>query len=140
MFKGKLKKFTSTVKTAYVSVLLSQSYGYLIHIILGVYNVQGRSSTFVIHFFVLDLNHSDQENIFYPQKVIYSWQQECFSYLKKHYMENYVNKEVKYLEGDEVKEKHKKDQVKTNMSISISIGSHMYNVIYLNSILLLLIN
>ena len=55
-------------------------------------------------------------------------------------MENYVNKEVKYLEGDEVKEKHKKDQVKTNMSISISIGSHMYHVIYLNSILLLLIN
>ena len=55
-------------------------------------------------------------------------------------MENYVNKEVKDLEGDEVKEKHKKDQVKTKMSISISIGSHMYHVIYLNSILLLLIN
>ena len=33
MFKGKLKKFTSIVKTASVSVILSQSYGYLIHII-----------------------------------------------------------------------------------------------------------
>ena len=34
MFKGKLKKFTSTVKIVSVSVLLSQYYGYLIHIIL----------------------------------------------------------------------------------------------------------
>ena len=33
MFKGKLKMFTSVVKTVSVSVLLSQSYGYLIHII-----------------------------------------------------------------------------------------------------------
>ena len=33
MFKWKLKKFTSAVKTVSVSVLLSQSYGYLIHII-----------------------------------------------------------------------------------------------------------
>ena len=33
MLKGKLKTFTSTVKTVFVSVLLSQSYGYLIHII-----------------------------------------------------------------------------------------------------------
>ena len=33
MFKGKLKKFTSVVKTVSVSVLLSQSYGYYIHII-----------------------------------------------------------------------------------------------------------
>ena len=33
MFKGKLKKFTSTVKTFSVSVFLSQSYGYLIYII-----------------------------------------------------------------------------------------------------------
>ena len=33
MFKGKLKKFTSTVKTVSVSVLLSHSDGYLIHII-----------------------------------------------------------------------------------------------------------
>ena len=34
MFKGKLKKFTSAFKTVSVSVLLSQSYGYYIHIIL----------------------------------------------------------------------------------------------------------
>ena len=34
MFKGKLKKFTSTVKTVSVLVLLSQSYGYYIHIII----------------------------------------------------------------------------------------------------------
>ena len=34
MFKGKLKKFTSVVKIVFVSVLLSQSYGYYIHIIL----------------------------------------------------------------------------------------------------------
>ena len=34
MFKGKLKKFTSTIKTVFMSVLFSQSYGYLIHIIL----------------------------------------------------------------------------------------------------------
>ena len=33
MFKVKLKRFTSAVKTASMSVLLSQSYGYLIHII-----------------------------------------------------------------------------------------------------------
>ena len=34
MFEGKLKKFTSAVNTVFVSVLLSQSYGYYIHIIL----------------------------------------------------------------------------------------------------------
>ena len=33
MFKGKLKKFTSAVKIVSVSILLSLSYGYLIHII-----------------------------------------------------------------------------------------------------------
>ena len=33
MFKAKLKKFTSVVKTISMSVLLSQSYGYFIHII-----------------------------------------------------------------------------------------------------------
>ena len=33
MLKGKLKKFTSVVKIVSVSVLLSWSYGYLIHII-----------------------------------------------------------------------------------------------------------
>ena len=52
---------------------------------------------------------------------------ECFSYLKKHDMENYVKEEVAYLEGDEVKEKHKKELVKTKMSVSISIGYHMYH-------------
>ena len=46
---------------------------------------------------------------------------ECFSYLKKHDMENYVKEEVADPEGDEVKAKHKKDLVKTKMSISISI-------------------
>ena len=38
MFKGKLKKFTSAVKTVSVSVILSQSYGYNIHIILELYS------------------------------------------------------------------------------------------------------
>ena len=33
MFKGELKKFTSVVNIVFVSVLLSQSYGYYIHII-----------------------------------------------------------------------------------------------------------
>ena len=33
MFKGKLKKFTSVVKIVSISVLLSQSCGYYIHII-----------------------------------------------------------------------------------------------------------
>ena len=33
MFKGKLKKFTSVVKIVSVSIILSQSYGYYIHII-----------------------------------------------------------------------------------------------------------
>ena len=40
--------------------------------ILGVYNIQGGSSSFVVHSFVLDLNHSDQRNNFCPQKVKYS--------------------------------------------------------------------
>ena len=46
---------------------------------------------------------------------------ECFSYSKKHDMENYVKEEVVDLEGDEVKGKHKK------MSLSVSIGYHMYH-------------
>ena len=41
----------------------------------GVYDIQGRYSSFVIHSFVLDLNHSDQRNNFYPQKVKYYWLQ-----------------------------------------------------------------
>ena len=32
--------------------------------ILGVYNIQGGSSSFVVHSFVLDLNPSDQRNRF----------------------------------------------------------------------------
>ena len=52
---------------------------------------------------------------------------ECFSYLKKHDMENYVKEETANPEGDEVKAKHKEDLVKTKMSISISIGYHMYH-------------
>ena len=44
-------------------------------IILGVYNIQGRYSSFFIHSIVLDLNHSDQRNNFCLQKVQYSWQQ-----------------------------------------------------------------
>ena len=52
---------------------------------------------------------------------------ECFSYLKKHDMENYVKEEAADPEGDEVKTKHKKDLVKTEMSISISIGYCMYH-------------
>ena len=51
---------------------------------------------------------------------------ECFSYLKKHDMKNYVKEEAADPDEDEVKEKQKKDLVKTKMSISISIGSHMY--------------
>ena len=52
---------------------------------------------------------------------------ECFSYLKKHDMENYVKEEVVVPNGDEVKAKQKKDLVKIKMSNSISIGSHMYH-------------
>ena len=52
---------------------------------------------------------------------------ECFSYLKKHDMENYVKEEATDPGRDEVKEKKKKDLVKTKMSISISIGYHMYH-------------
>ena len=42
-------------------------------------------------------------------------------------MENYVKEEVVDPEGDEVEGKQNKDLVKTKMSISISIGSHMYH-------------
>ena len=45
--------------------------------ILGVYSIEGISSSFVIHSFVLDLNHSDQRNNLCLQKVKYSWLQEC---------------------------------------------------------------
>ena len=51
---------------------------------------------------------------------------ECFSYFKKHDLENYVKEEATDLEGDEYKAKHKKDLVKAKRIISISIGSHMY--------------
>ena len=49
---------------------------------------------------------------------------ECLSYLKKHAMNNYVKEETTDRDGDEVEAK--KDLVKTKMSISVSIGSHMY--------------
>ena len=52
---------------------------------------------------------------------------ECFSYLKKHDMENYVKEEVADLDGIEVEAKQKKNLVKTKMSIFVSIGSHMYH-------------
>ena len=53
---------------------------------------------------------------------------ECLSYLKKHDMKNYVKEEeVTDLDKDKVRENKKKDLVKTKMSISISIGSHMYH-------------
>ena len=42
-------------------------------------------------------------------------------------MENYVKEEVADPDGDKVEAKQKKDLVKTKMSISISIGSHMYH-------------
>ena len=51
---------------------------------------------------------------------------ECFSYLKKHDMKNYVKEEFTDPDGDEVEAKQK-DLVKTKMSIVISIGSHMYH-------------
>ena len=47
---------------------------------------------------------------------------ECFSYLKKHDMENYVKEEAVDLEGDE-----DKDLVKDKRIISFSIGYHMYH-------------
>ena len=50
---------------------------------------------------------------------------ECLSYLKKHAMKNYVKEEATDLDEDEVEDK--KDLVKTNMSISASIGSHRYH-------------
>ena len=37
-------------------------------------------SPFVVHLFVLDLNHSDHRNNFCPQKVQYSWQQIWWPY------------------------------------------------------------
>ena len=41
----------------------------------GVYDIQGRYSSFVVHSFVLDLNHLDQRNNFCLQKVKYSFLQ-----------------------------------------------------------------
>ena len=51
---------------------------------------------------------------------------ECLSYLKKHAMKNYVKEEVADPNGDEIEAKQKKDLVKIKMSISVSIGTHMY--------------
>ena len=52
---------------------------------------------------------------------------EYLSYLKKHYMKNYVKEEAADPDEDEVEANQKKDLVKTKMSISVSIGSHMYH-------------
>ena len=52
---------------------------------------------------------------------------ECFSYLKKQYMENYVKEEATNTQEDKFEEKKKKDLVKTKMSISVSIGSDVYH-------------
>ena len=52
---------------------------------------------------------------------------ECLSYLKKHAIKNYVKEEVADLDRDEVEAKQKNDLVKKKMSISVSIGSHMYH-------------
>ena len=50
---------------------------------------------------------------------------ECLSYLKKHDVKNYVKEEATDPDEDEVEAK--KDLVKTKMSISVSIGSHIYH-------------
>ena len=50
---------------------------------------------------------------------------ECLPYLKKHSMKNYVKEEA--IDPDEDEVEIKKDLVKTKMSISVSIESHMYN-------------
>ena len=52
---------------------------------------------------------------------------DCFSYLKKQDLENYVKEEDTDPKGDEDKEKNKKDLVKAKRIISVSIGSHMYH-------------
>ena len=51
---------------------------------------------------------------------------ECFSYLKKHDLENYDKEEVANPEGDEDKAKHK-DLVKSKRIISICIRYYMYH-------------
>ena len=51
---------------------------------------------------------------------------ECFSYLKKHDLENYVKGEVADREADEDKAKHK-DIVKAKRIIHVYIGSHTYH-------------
>ena len=52
---------------------------------------------------------------------------EYFSYLKKHDMENYIKEKVVDPDGDEFEAKQKKDLVKTKMSVSVSIGCHIYH-------------
>ena len=42
-------------------------------------------------------------------------------------MKNYAKERAADPDIDEVKAKQKKDLVKTKMSISVSIGSHMYH-------------
>ena len=50
---------------------------------------------------------------------------ECLSHLKKHAMKNYVKEEATDLDIGEVESK--KNLAKTKLSISVSIGSHMYH-------------
>ena len=52
---------------------------------------------------------------------------ECLPYFKKHAMKSYVKEESADPYRDKVKAKQKNDLVKTSMSISISIGSHIYH-------------
>ena len=46
---------------------------------------------------------------------------ECFSYMKKNGLENYVKEEVVDLEGDEDNAKHKKNLIKSKRIIFVSI-------------------
>ena len=50
---------------------------------------------------------------------------ECFSYLKKHDLENYVKEEVIDPEGDGDKAKHKKSLVKDKRIIYVSSKYHL---------------
>ena len=54
---------------------------------------------------------------------------ECFSYLKKHDLENYVKEEATDPEGDEDKTKHTKDPDKAKRIISISIEDHLISYV-----------
>ena len=78
------------------------------------------------HFYYYDKQYQDWGQSWKSWEII-SRCIECFSYLKKHDLENYVKEEATDPEGDEDKTKHKKDLVKAKRIIFISIGSHMYH-------------